>query len=232
MQRNKLCLAASLCAALGMGASAAHATAVFSENFDSGSATFTTDDPYWTDPAEDNGYIVKSTAGIGTFGPNQIGHDASGSGYFLFEGTTDDRTDPSHSEFYISPEFAVAADTTYTVSFELTNADPTNVASVQPEIDGVLLGSPVSAVGAYYLGQGWQIFSFTWNSGSDVTASLILNDYTVTGYGNDFGIDNILVQPANPAVPEPTSLLLLATGLAGLRWSRRRRGTGCAAGSI
>ncbi len=37
----------------------ASAGTVYSQNFDTGSATFTTNDPYWTNSGEDNGYIVE-----------------------------------------------------------------------------------------------------------------------------------------------------------------------------
>jgi hypothetical protein len=218
MRRRKFCLAASLCAISMATATTAQATIAFSENFDTGVASFTTDDPYWTDPSEDNGFIVRNTGGVAPFSASQIAQDASGSGYFLFEGTTSARTVATDSEFYISSSFAVVPNTTYTVSFALTNADPTNVASVQPEIGSVLLGTQVSANDDYST-SGWQTFDFTWNSGSSSTADLILNDYTVTGFGNDFGVDSILVQTA---IPEPASLLMLGASIVGLGFLRRR----------
>jgi hypothetical protein len=90
---------------------------------------------------------------------------------------------------------------------------------VQPEIDGSLLGSPVSPVGTFG-SNGWQQFSFSWNSGANTSASLILHDFTTTTAGNDFGLDNIDV--SSSSVPEPSSLAFLGVGsLAAL--SRRRR---------
>jgi hypothetical protein len=57
--------------------------------------------------------------------------------------------------FYISKTFAVAKNGAYTVSFYLTNDSDTNVAQVVAQIDGVDLGTAVSALGSYHT-NGWQ----------------------------------------------------------------------------
>jgi hypothetical protein len=217
VQRRRLWLAASLVGMLATSGPGAQAAVAYTQNFATGSATFTVDDPYWTDPSEDNGYIVQNSGSVPTF-PDVITHAASGTSYFLFEGTT--FTPPAGAtEFFISPSFSVTPNTTYTVSFDLTNENNTNSAVVQPELDGTLLGSPVSAAGVYP-NPGWQTFTFSWNSGASTSASLILHDYVTTGFGNDFGVDNISVA----SVPEPATLLVLTTGIAGLIAARGRRG--------
>jgi hypothetical protein len=217
-------------ASLLLVASAVQARAgiVFSENFDTGAAVFTTNDPYWLNQASDNGYIIKTTnnnavAG-GSFGTD-ITNDVTGGGYFLFEGTGfyngagDPNIPAGNDQFYISPNFAVAPNTDYQVSFYLTNADGIANANVQPEIAGTLLGTPVSAVGDY-MSKGWQQFTFTWNSGANANASLILHDFTQGTTGNDFGIDSIRV-----ATPEPAGFILLSVGAFGLMLHRWRRGS-------
>ena len=63
---------------------------------------------------------------------------------------------------------------------------------IQPEIGGQELGSGVSTTGLHQA--GWQQFTISWNSGGfSGSSSLTLNDLVVTGAGNDFGIDNIVV---------------------------------------
>jgi hypothetical protein len=207
------------------------AWANYSENFDSGSATFTANDPYWLDPNAANGFITQTTnnpaiwpgfpAGFGT----DINKDVSGRGYFLFDGTF---TYPGggsipvgNDQFFISPTFSVNPNTNYLVSFELTNADTNgvNLASIQPEIGGSLLGFPVSAIGNWTT-NGWQSFGYLWNSGSNTSASLILHDFAPSTSGNDFGIDEISVA----SVPEPATAGLLMLGASGLLI--RRRGVG------
>src|SRR4051794_30220701 len=174
----------------------ARANVVFSQNFDTGSASYTTNDPYWLDNSLANGYIVKdTTTAFGGLFNNLIPQDASGTGYFLFTGTAGypgaGNIPPGQDQFFISPTFSVTPNTNYVVSFALTNAIGFNFSQVSPEIDGSVLGSPSSAAGTYS-SNGWQNFTYTWNSGNNTTASLILHDLTTTPTGNDFGLDNIL----------------------------------------
>ena len=209
----------------------ARATSVYSQNFNSGSATFTVNDPFWVDPNRANGFITQTTntnaiwPGVPGQFSTDITSDVSGNAYFLFDGTFlyNGATSPSipvgNDESFISPTFRVTAHTNSTVRFYLTDANGIAPPSVQPQIDGTLLGSPVSPVGTFG-SNGWQQFSFSWNSGANTSASLILHDFSTTTAGNDFGLDSIDV--SSSSVPEPSSLAFLGIGsLAAL--SRRRR---------
>jgi len=179
-----------------LGGALANAQVVYSQNFDSGTSdSVVPAATYWNDPtgAAGNytGAITKSSgaAYAGIFG-NGIPVDAGGSGYFLFEGTGNPTT--VGTIIFQSPTFAVAPNTNYTISFYLTNEDGISPASLQPQIGAQLLGAPVSAAGTYTT-NGWQKFSFTWNSGANFTASLIINDLNMNTTGNDFGVDAISV---------------------------------------
>src|SRR2546430_1058530 len=203
------------------------ALAQFSENFDAGTAAFTVNDPYWLDQARANGYIIQTTSSVVLFPGfgSAIPNDVSGPGYFLFTGTAaygpaSFNIPPGQDEFYISPAFAVSPNTNYDVRFFLSNANTINNGQIQPEIDGLLLGAPVSAAGTFGT-TGWQPFSFSWNSGSSTSATLILHDRTQTPRGNDFGLDAISVVQA--AVPEPSSIALLSAGAVCLKSLGRRR---------
>jgi hypothetical protein len=200
------------------------AQAQFVENFDSGSATFTTNDPYWVDHSRVNGFITQTTNDPTIFGGafgNSIPVDASGTGFFLFDGTGSypDPIPTGNDEFYISPTFSVTPNTVYAVRFSMTSANGINSALVQPEIGGSLLGSAVSPVGTFG-SNGWQQFTFLWNSGSNSSASLILHNYVNTSFGNDMGYDNISVTAVT--APEPGSIAFLTVAGMGLLRLRRK----------
>ena len=73
----------------------------------------------------------------------------------------------------------------------------------------------------------WQMFNVVWNSGSNTSITLNIVDLqTNNGVpGNDFALDDISFTNALPvAVPEPSALLLLSTGVLSLLsygWSQR-----------
>lgn len=203
------------------------AKADYVQTFDSGSAVFTVNDPYWLDNGLANGFITKTTNSAAVYGNEfgaEIPHDVSGTGYFLFEGTylyqdVSGTIPAGQNEFFISPTFAVAPNTVYNVSFYATSSNGVANPAVQPEIGGSLLGSPSTPVGDF-ASNGWQQFTYSWNSGANTTASLILHDFTATNGGNDFGVDDIAV--TSTAAPEPAMLGLLCFGFAALvAWKRK-----------
>jgi hypothetical protein len=173
-----------------------------------------------------NGFITKTTnnANIqgGAFG-NSITNDQSGSGFFLFHGTGGSASMLGVAWESFNPA-GVVPNTLYQFSFYLTNANATNVASLQPMINGTDIGSPISAAGFFTDGNAahqWQKFSVTWFSGGATTADLALRNLQANTVGNDFGIDTISL---DPVLPEPHSLALLAMGSLGLvSFARRRR---------
>jgi hypothetical protein len=215
---------AAICVLLLANLPQARALPVFSETFDSGSATFTTgNDAFWKNAGIDNGLIVKDLSGVPAF-LNEITSDVSGSGYFLFEGTNGGGT--ANGEFYISPTFSVAANTDYIVSFYATEANGYLPPSLEPIIGGAALTPAVTPAGYFndgITGHQWQQFTFAWNSASNTSTSLALNDLNLGTDGNDFAVDDIAVNPATTSAPLPGSLALgFAGALAVLCINRRR----------
>src|ERR1700722_17991506 len=114
----------------------ASASAVYSQNFDTGSATYTSD-PYWGPTVNSNGYICTSTNTIGCAGgafSTELTADETnpGTGFFLFEGTGGSMpTNPAQTIFFESPSFAVTTFTNYSITFFLTNANTSPVGGGQ-----------------------------------------------------------------------------------------------------
>jgi hypothetical protein len=144
-----------------------------------------------------NGEIVTSASGIASA--------QGGSGYFLFNNTAAGTYTSGMEIWGNQTPISVAANSSYTFSFYLANDNTINNAVIQPIIDGVALSSGVTPTGV----GAWEKFSFTWNSGSNTTASLELADLQANPVGNDFGVDTITLAP----LPELPVCTLLAVGL-------------------
>jgi hypothetical protein len=176
-----------------------------------------------------NAFIITATGGDVGF-DGEIPNAAPGSAFFLFDGTSAGR-DYAGTVWQVDSPIAVLADTEYTFSFYLTNADDITPASIQPFVDGSNVGGPVSAAGDFtdgIPGDQWQKFSVNWFSGALTTANFGLQDLTSTGIGNDFGIDNISFAKAAAAPDAPTASLV-ASGIlcAGVAAVRRRHKDNC-----
>ena len=193
------------------------AAAGFTENFTSG-VDFTVNDQYWLDYS-----TIASQLG-------PIGSGVGGTGNFLFNSTwyydtnTQTTTIPAgQDQFFIGSSFSVTPNTDYTVSFYLTNADSINLAQIQPDMNGTTLGAASVATG-YWATDGWQLFTYSWNSGNHSTATLTLHDLQQTTVGNDFGIANISVSAVGTETPEPGTFgLISAVGIGCFSmWKRRR----------
>jgi hypothetical protein len=232
-------------------ATPASADPVYLETFDNGTAlssdslvNYAAIDPYWK--TNQNGNVVQTTNGIGGFG-SAIDQDASGDGYFLFQGTSANYDPTSQATFFVSSAITVAQNTNYTVSFDLVNATSCDVsnpygnqncsAQVKAAINGTSLGSPVSADDVFADQVGtpanwpWQEFTFSFNSGSNTQVTLSLQDVFPgivgfgNGTGNDFGVDDICVAGDGSCpspTPEPASTFLFGSGLFGLVMAKRK----------
>ena len=190
----------------------AHAQIVFSDTFDNG-ASLGTFGPGFNNPGLNEGIVVKN------FG--NIAADVSGNGFFLYNGTNEQPVSPT-SSLYTST-FAVTPNTNYNLSLFLTNENTFANAVIQAQVNADIL-TPVAGVSATgtYQTNGWQQFSFAFNSGAATTATLQLHDLVATGGGNDFGIDGIQVNTVT-AVPEPGSIaLLVGLGVTGAGFLRKR----------
>lgn len=153
----------------------------------------------------------------------EIPVDQSGSGYFLLN-RTGGGGGPFRGEIWgTSSPISVSPGRTYEFSFFLTNENSINNAIIQPKINGLDVGTPVSADGTY-LTNGWQQFVVSWNSGAETTADLSLFNVIATndGGGIDFGIDTIGLSSTS-VVPEPSTWRFMVAGFCGVLAIVRRR---------
>lgn len=207
MKRSLLSLA--LLAGVVAGA---HANLIFNGDFESGDTGFYSDytsvvpgplalypeGVYTVDGDASNSHPAFSSQGDNTFGWGN---------FMIVNGAADT------SKHVWAQTIAVQANTTYTFSFYGTSVHPDSPAQLFATIDGLDFGSSFDFDG----NTDWDLFTTTFTTGSaQTTLTLGLRNANGTGFGNDFGIDDLSVQP----VPEPATMAVL--GLGALALVRRR----------
>jgi hypothetical protein len=83
-------------------------------------------------------------------------------------------------------------------------------------------GSVLTAFSPNFTNGVWTQFSAQWDSGNASSAVIQIADTTAIALGDDFALDDLSFGPGAIAVPEPNSLALIGTALAGLSLMRLR----------
>ncbi|MBL7817130.1 MAG: gliding motility-associated C-terminal domain-containing protein [Saprospiraceae bacterium] len=178
------------------------AQTIFYENFENVNTTFDATPFYKNQAVYCNGHI-RNNSNIDCYGTAFVGRLATdmtlrnGVGKFLFHGTYY----PAANENTLGEVWGtqipltVQPNTQYALSFYIANVFANNAARIQPFINGVSLGTYVSAVGEG--NSSWTRFSFCWQSGSATTADLSLRNLMDNAVGNDFALDEIRLEVAS-----------------------------------
>ena len=92
-----------------------------------------------------------------------------------------------------SQKVAVTPNTNYTIQYWLQSIDGNSPAQLETQINGApITGNAASSIAtATSTVCSWQQITYTWNSGSNTTAELMLINRNTSANGNDFSIDDI-----------------------------------------
>jgi hypothetical protein len=236
---KKLSIVVAILAGLALGAGTALAVPIPNGDFESGNTAFSSAYLYFAQPAvpsssystpkaslyDEGTYGVGTDPGLYHISWSHFGDHTTGAGNMMIvNGDTQ-----ANVQVWASP---VSPDTiplvqgkTYYFSAWLASVypalgnSPIAPATLAFSINGVQIGTDFTLsapVGT------WELFYVPWVA-DNTTANLSIINKNLTASGNDFALDDISLDTRVPGeAPEPTTMLLLGSGLLGL-WGARKK---------
>jgi hypothetical protein len=155
------------------------------------------------------GWTVTNAADQSDYGIDGYGYNGDSEAYFGAEGNEYD---------ILSQTLSTTSGATYTLSFWLDDAEGDGANS---GTDFQALWDGSSVLDQYTTTNEWTEYTFTVTASSSGSDTLTLEGYNSSSYYNLSDVS--VTQDANTVTPEPSSFLLLGTGLAGIAGMLKRR---------
>jgi hypothetical protein len=216
---------AMLLAAVGAAALAGSAQAanlINNGDFEAGNTGFSSDYTFVTVTTPPAVYTVDDDPNDGHPAFTSFGDHTTGTGLMMIV----NGSEVAGQRVWYEDGLTVQANTTYFFSTWIASAHPASPAQLAFSINGSQIGLDFNASATTGV---WQQFYATWNSGAATTADVALVNKNLAFSGNDFALDDIVLDTARPgAVPEPGSWALMILGFGGAGAMLRRRNGGLA----
>jgi len=193
---------------------------IYNDDFEAGDVGFSsaysdhTYDPAFNRLDGGGRYMVGHTPQEGYPYWPAYGDHTTGSGLMLIaNGAIDQRI------VWKQADIPVAPGKDYTFSYALSSWNTVAPARMETRINGEVLGVASGPTTV----PSWQEVSYTWDSGTNTTATIELRDLETAWVGNDFMIDDLGFLEYGEPVPAPGAILLGTIGATAVGWLRRRR---------
>jgi hypothetical protein len=158
---------------------------IFNGDFEMGNVGFTSDYWYGNPGLSPGGYSIQSNPVVCNGGFSPCGDHTSGSGNMM---VVDGATTPGQN--FWCQTVPVIPGTDYYFEFYVTTVYPVS----PPDVQATFNGTPIGNVMATGNTCEWVQFSTIWNSGGASSVTICLENLNITGFGNDFAVDDIFLR--------------------------------------
>ena len=203
-------------AAAALATSAQGANLIVNGDFEAGNTGFGSDYTFVTVTTPPAVYAIDDDPNDGHPAFTSFGDHTTGAGLMMIV----NGSETPNQRVWFENGLTVLANTTYFFSTWIASVHPASPAQLAFSINGQQIGVDFNAGATTGI---WQQFYATWNSGASTTADVALVNKNLAFGGNDFALDDIVLDTVRPGVPEPSTwaMMILGFGAAGAMFRRR-----------